>query len=153
MMKKFLCDEMCTELGRWLRTAGYDTVIIKTAMQDQKIFQRAVEEKRVLLTRDRYFKKLDPEGKIVVFFREEGLDKWVEQLKEEGVDWLFRPFSRCLQCNSPFEKFTSPLKSLEGVPKNIKEVWFCPTCDHLFWLGSHTERMESQLKAWQHVDA
>ena len=148
-VNKFLCDQMCSELGRWLRTAGYDTVIIDTPLTDQKIFQQAVKEKRLLLTRDRYFHGIDPQGKTVFYLRGETLDEWATQLKDKGVDWLFCPFSRCLQCNSPFEKITSPAGSLEHIPKNVKEFWSCPTCGNVFWRGSHTERMESQLRAWQ----
>ncbi len=134
-MRKFLCDQMCAELGRWLRAAGYDTVIVDVSMDDRAIFQRAVEEKRLLLTRDRYFKELDPKGETVVFLEGEEIDDWAEQLRERGVDWLYRPFTRCLVCNSVFEK--------RGL-----ERWYCPICEQEFWLGSHTESMHRQLSRW-----
>jgi uncharacterized protein with PIN domain len=85
---------MCAELGRWLRTAGYDTIIINTPLQDREIFKRALEEKRLLLTRDKHFKDIDPERKTVIYLRGEALDGWAEQLKDQGVDWLFCPFYR-----------------------------------------------------------
>jgi poly-gamma-glutamate capsule biosynthesis protein CapA/YwtB (metallophosphatase superfamily)/uncharacterized protein with PIN domain len=151
-MKKFLCDQMCAELGRWLRTAGYDTVIISASLQDQKIFQQAVEEKRLLLTRDKHFKELDPERKTVIYLRGEDLDGWAGQLlRDEGINWLFCPFSRCLQCNSLFEKIPPPDDSHEQIPKHVKEFCSCPTCGKIFWLGSHTTRMENQLRAWQNT--
>ncbi|NGX60311.1 MAG: putative polyglutamine synthesis accessory protein [Chlamydiae bacterium] len=146
---KFLCDQMCSELGRWLRTAGYDTEIITTSFEDRKIFEKAVLEKRLLITRDKHFKEIDPEGKTVIFLIGESLDEWTEQLKEESVDWLFHPFSRCLQCNTPFEKITGPIDVPQDIPEDVTEFWSCPTCKQLFWLGSHTERMESQLESWQ----
>ncbi len=138
-MIKFLCDHMCAELGKWLRIAGYDTVIIEGAMDDKKIFEKAVEENRCLITRDKYFLKLDPEQKTVIYLKEEGLSEWMEQLKEEkNVDWLYRPFSRCLKCNSLFEKTQPPDDLPEQIRTTIKEFWECPACHHLFWLGSHT---------------
>ncbi|MBS0652878.1 MAG: CapA family protein [Verrucomicrobia bacterium] len=147
--KKFLCDQMCLELGRWLRIAGYDTAIIDNSMEDRKIFEKAVEEERRLLTRDRYFTELDPERKIVVYLKGESLDGWAEQLKEEeGVDWLYRPFSRCLHCNDRLEKTSSP-DAPEKILESVKEFWSCPSCHQTFWLGSHTERMLSTLNAWQ----
>lgn len=142
---------MCSQLGRWLRTAGYDTAIVETPLQDREIFKIAIEEKRLLLTRDKHFKDIDPEGKTVIYLRGEALDGWAEQLKEEEVDWLFCPFSRCLQCNSLLEKIPRPVDSLEQLPENGKEFWSCPACAHTFWLGSHTARMESQLRAWQNA--
>lgn len=150
-MQKFLCDQMCAELGRWLRTAGYDTVIINTPLQDREIFERALKEKRLLLTRDKHFKDMDPERKTIIYLRGEVLDGWAEQLKEEGVDWLFCPFSRCLQCNSLLEKISPPVGLLGQMPRDINECWFCPVCDHTFWLGSHTARMESRLREWQNA--
>lgn len=137
-MDKFLCDQMCADLGRWLRAAGYDTIIVDTPMDDRAIFKSAVEERRLLLTRDRFFKELDPEGKTVIYLRGEGLDSWAEQLKDRGVSWLYRPFTRCLQCNSKFEKGDS-------------NTWSCPKCQQLFWLGSHTENMRRQLEQWQGI--
>ncbi|NGX58146.1 MAG: hypothetical protein K940chlam3_01051 [Chlamydiae bacterium] len=149
-MKKFVCDKMCSELGKWLRAAGYDTDIIQTPLEDEEIFNKAVEEERFLITRDKDFKTIDPDKQTVIYLRSEAIDDWARQLKvEEGVDWLFRPFSRCLQCNSPFEKTAPPSEFPEGIPEDAEEFWSCPSCDQLFWLGSHTERMESQLKAWQ----
>lgn len=152
-MKTFICDQMCSELGRWLRIAGYDTEIIQTSMLDQKIFEKAVKDQRLLLTRDKYFKQLDPEGKTAIYLRSENLDEWAEQLKEEvGVNWLFCPFSRCLQCNSVLKKTLQLPEEDKKIPKNVTEFWICPTCQHLFWRGSHTERMENRLKEWQNKD-
>ncbi len=147
-MKKYLCDQMCAQLGRWLRAAGYDTVIIDTPLKDQDILKKSIAEKRLLLTRDRYFNEMDPEGKTVIYLHGEFLDDWVEQLGEEGVDWLFCPFTRCLRCNALFEKNHAPVDLLAQIPEGTKEFWFCANCKQFFWLGSHTERMESQLKEW-----
>lgn len=135
-MEKFLCDLMCVQLGRWLRAAGYDVVIVDASMDDREIFHKAVHERRLLLTRDRFFTELDPDGKTVIYLKGEELGDWAEQLKAKGVDWLFRPFTRCLECNSEFEK-------------TDQVHWFCPSCQQTFWLGSHTENMERQLSEWK----
>ncbi|MBX7067603.1 MAG: Mut7-C RNAse domain-containing protein [Parachlamydiales bacterium] len=130
MEKKFLCDHMCAELGRWLRAAGYDTEIVEGTMPDQAVFEKAVREKRRLLTHDRDFNNFD--AAIVTYLQGESLDDWAGQL---NIDWEFRPFSRCLKCNVILEK------KKEG-------IWVCPVCTQTFWLGSHTERMLEQLKKW-----
>lgn len=146
--KKFLCDQMCAQLGHWLRAAGYDTVIIDTPLKDPDVFKRSIEENRLLLTRDRYFKEMDPEGKRAIYLRSESLDDWAEQLGEEGIDWLFCPFTRCLKCNTLFQKNQVPEDFLKQLPEGIEEFWFCANCKQLFWMGSHTARMEHQLKEW-----
>jgi uncharacterized protein len=51
---RFLCDEMLHGLGRWLRAAGYDTVIAKGGIPDRKLARRRAGEDRILLTKDRH---------------------------------------------------------------------------------------------------
>lgn len=143
-MKKFLVDRMCQELGKWLRAAGYDEEIIDSSMRDPDIFQKAQKEGRSLITRDKYFKEVDPEGKTVIYLKGEDLRGWASQLRDFGVDWLFKPFTRCLKCNVELVKIPPP----EDAPINIKEFWSCPECHEVFWRGSHTERMEEQLSEW-----
>lgn len=147
---KFLCDQMCAELGRWLRIAGYDTEIAQAAMPDAEILKIAEKEKRFLLTRDRRFKELDPEGKTIIYLRSEALDNWAKQLKDETeVNWLFSPFSRCLQCNAMLKEIPPPLERDETIPKDVSQFWICTNCNHLFWRGSHTDNMERQLEKWE----
>ena len=50
---RLICDEMLLRLGRWLRAAGYDTVIAEGGMDDATLIARCAAENRVLLTRDR----------------------------------------------------------------------------------------------------
>lgn len=149
-MRKFLCDAMCSELGRWLRTAGYDTSIVDSPLKDIDIFQKAVQENRLLLTRDQYFKKIDPSGKTVIYLEGESLDGWAKQLKEEqGIDWLYLPFSRCLKCNHLLEETKSTVNVPDKVREATDQFWFCSHCNQVFWRGSHTEKMEERLKSWQ----
>jgi len=148
-MKRFICDQMCGEIARWLRVAGYDTILIDTPLADRDIYRMAIEENRFLLTRDRHFQEIDPQGKTVIYFKSEDLDEWAFLLKGYGINWLLDPFSRCIQCNTPFKKIPPPPQFNDEVPKDVKECWLCPHCNHVFWRGSHTQKMESQLAAWQ----
>src|SRR3990172_2829169 len=114
-MNKFLCDRMCAELGRWLRAAGYDTVIIDNSCSDAAILERAVREGRLLLSRDSDFIRLDPEKKSSFYLKGESLDGWANQLREDlSVDWLYAPFSRCLECNPPPRETAPPSSLPEG---------------------------------------
>lgn len=149
MLKKYLCDQMCSLLGRYLRAAGYDAVIIDCPMDDRSIFQMAVKDQRKLLTRDKFLKNMDSDGETIVLLKGGSLDEWADQLKnEEGVDWVYRPFTRCLDCNCIFEKGSSTDAPV-SVRERISEFWICPQCKKTFWLGSHTDRMLKKLKEWQ----
>lgn len=146
---KFLCDTMCLELGKWLRVAGYDTSYADALASDREIFEKGVAEGRYIITRDKHFKEIDPEEKTVIYLKGEGIDGWAEQLKEKGMNWLFRPFTRCLQCNALLKKNPPPEDLPKDVPEDVTEFWLCPSCNQLFWMGSHTERMERKLRDWQ----
>ncbi len=148
--KRFICDAMCSQLGRWLRIAGYDTIIIDTPIADKDIFQRAVQEDRLLLTRDQYFQKLDPSKKTVIYLKEDALDSQAQQLKEEiHLNWLYQPFSRCLECNHLLKKIKMPPDVPDRVKEKTDQFWACTHCHHTFWRATHTEKMEEKLKGWQ----
>lgn len=149
---KFLCDEMLAGLGRWLRAAGYDTAITETQTEDSKILERAIREKRLLLTRDHHFQTMISDGKTVIFLNQNTLEECVHELKRQlNIDWLHDPFSRCLECNAALVK-PKPEAVLEQVPESIRSAtdrfWYCPHCEKVYWKGSHTERMLEQLKTW-----
>lgn len=147
---QFLCDQMLAGLGKWLRTAGYDTEIAADGIPDSLILEKAVKEKRLLLTRDRHFIEMNaPEG-VIVYLKGNSLEEWIRELGKE-INWLYRPFSRCLVCNAVLTEATQ--KNIERqVPLDVRSIvqkfWYCPQCDKVYWEGSHTARMLVQLQAW-----
>lgn len=153
MLMHFICDEMLASLGRWLRTAGYDTEIITYPMQDSEIFERAQKENRLLITRDRHFLEMHDSQKHVVFLKGNTLEECINELNERlGLNWLLRPFSRCIVCNSSLLESDDP-SILDQVPimvqEKAKEFWYCPRCKKVYWAGTHTQKMLEQLQMWQ----
>lgn len=145
----FLCDEMLQRLGRWLRAAGYDTAIAAAGTDDRDLVRQAAAEERWLLTRDQH---------MAVFRNGQGRVVWLEQnaVPEQvavvtarfAVDWLLRPFSRCLDCNTPIiparpEQYA---QLPEGALLISPQAWYCPQCDKLYWEGSHVRRMRHTLE-------
>lgn len=150
---KFICDEMLAGLGRWLRAAGYDTEIVQTPMHDREILNRATDEGRLLLTRDRHFQEMQTDQKTVIFLGANSLEECIRELKHQlKINWLLNPFSRCLECNSTFVE-PDPQIALIEVPKSIRatieQLWYCPKCEKVYWQGSHTQHMLEQLQIWQ----
>lgn len=150
---KFLCDQMLAGLGRWLRAAGYDTEIVETPIEDGKILESALREKRLLLTRDQHFTEMQAAEKTVIFLTGNSVEECILELNRLlKVDWLLDPFSRCLQCNSLLvEPDAQSIRT--QVPADVlsfsDRFWYCPQCQKVFWKGSHTDRMLEQLEAWQ----
>ncbi len=149
---RFLCDQMLAGLGKWLRAAGYDTVIIENSEKDKEILEYALKEKRCLLTRDHHFLHMRAPEEAVIFLNGNSIrDCVIELNKRLQIDWLYRPFSRCLVCNTLLEKPDGQM--LEDVPLKVREeaktIWHCTHCQKVFWEGSHTRRMVKQLHLWQ----
>lgn len=146
---KFLCDEMLKGLARWLRAAGYDTHIGPDGTPDSELIEQARQQKRIFLTRDRRLATQQPAGDTLVLLECNAEKACLEELRHRlGVDWLYRPFSRCLKCNTPLLE-ADPARWRE-VPEQSRalatRLLYCPSCDQLFWDGGHVARMRKQLE-------
>lgn len=149
---RFLCDQMLTGLGRWLRVAGYDTIIIEASLDDAEIYVIAQADKRRLLTRDHHFLEMTGASETVCHLTSNSLTGCIHEVTAKlGINWLYNPFSRCLVCNSVFSEATDP-NLLELVPEDVRKTAhhfsYCVPCEKLYWQGSHTERMHQKLVDW-----
>jgi uncharacterized protein with PIN domain len=144
-MKGLLCDEMLQRLCRWLRAAGYDAALTRLGAADREVIDRAVAEDRLLITRDREF--LDRrEAHRVFYLATDDLAAQAAALRDAlGIDWLHKPFSRCLLCNTELAQPPLHLRP----PKAPSLLLHCPSCDKLYWEGTHVRRMREQLADWQ----
>lgn len=143
---KFLCDEMLKGLARWLRTAGYDVVMEPDGTGDRPLIERALEEERLLLTRDRTLLEIRHAKRVVVVLEGNGLEDCMREVTRKlGVNWLLNPFSRCSLCNTLLIETERP----PDFPPDIEQVFLCPSCHKYYWHGGHVERMRHRLERWQ----
>lgn len=151
MVMRLLCDEMLVGLARWLRAAGHDAATPVPGDDDRRLIARAAVEERVFLTRDRPIARHKAAAGLVLILESESLDAQAVELRRRlRVDWLADPFSRCLVCNvslvtaRPQEMARAPdAARLGGGP-----FCRCPSCERLYWPGSHARRMRARLEAW-----
>ncbi len=141
---------MLMRLGRWLRAAGHDVRMFPPGTPDAVLLAAARREARMLITRDRRM----PASHNVLVLGSNGTDACARELaRRAGIDWLYRPFSRCLLCNRPLQ--AGDCKDLEQVPPESRRysdrTWRCEHCRRLYWYGSHTRRMLLQLQTWDAV--
>jgi len=149
---RFLCDEMLKGLGKWLRAAGYDTLVAAPGASDRDLLACAIEEKRLLITRDRSFLQRKGSDGVVLLLTESGLENWIRTLSSElAIDWLHAPFTRCLICNRPLAAGPGPhaAQMPDYVPAEGVPSFHCPDCARAFWRGGHVERMRRRLEKWQ----
>ena len=148
---RFVCDEMLKRLGHWLRVAGYDVLILPDGSDDRELIECACRESRLLLSSDRRLAEHGDAADWLVPLDCQGLDDCAAVLgRQLPIDWLYRPFSRCMLCNTPLRD-ASPAQR-HRVPTAARRqtsiVRYCPTCDQLFWHGSHVDRMRERLQGW-----
>lgn len=141
---RFILDNHLGKLAAYLRMFGFDA-IYRNDYQDEELAYVTAELNRILLTRDRQLlmrktiqfgyliRSLDPENQVVEFFRRFNLTDQIT------------PFHRCLRCNNPLKPIQKEaiLDRLQPLTKKyFHEFHICPSCQQLYWKGSHYERME-----------
>lgn len=152
---RLLCDEMLHRLGRWLRAAGYDTVIAGNGTADGAILAQAQAEDRVLVTRDRALAARAGPAVRTFALDSDRLDEGARQLRDRlGIDWCRAPFTRCLVDNTPL-RAAEPSEHARvppGAHAPDGTLTTCPACGRLYWPGGHVRRMLARLAEWQGRD-
>ncbi len=146
---KFLCDEMLGRLARYLRAAGYDTALAENGETDAALLRRAHDEGRRFLTCDRLVFEHKAAQGVALLLPAGDLDILAKVLRERaGVDWLHRPFTRCLVDNAVLAAAGG--EHAERLPGNVplRQVLHCPQCGRVYWAGSHHRRMRARLLRW-----
>ncbi len=143
------CDEMLARRGRWLRAAGYDVAIASPGERDGALLQRAAEERRLFITRDRrLLEHHAAAGRVILLQANTLAGQFAELSGRLAIDWLCKPFSRCLGCNS--ELIEADAQQRVRVPaealREDERLLYCPRCDKSYWSGSHVKRMRLKLE-------
>jgi uncharacterized protein with PIN domain len=141
---RFIADAMLGRLARWLRIMGFDTAY-DAHITDADLVRRSLEEKRVVLTRDRALAEEWRVASIYVVASETG----VEQLREVARAFDLRAdvslFTRCSVCNARLDP-ASRQSIRDDVPERIfathEAFQRCPGCSRVYWRGSHVDRMQ-----------
>jgi uncharacterized protein with PIN domain len=149
---RFLCDEMLCGLGRWLRAAGYDTVIAAGGLPDRTLATLCAREHRVMLTKDRRLAMTVEATAPAMLVPGDSVDQAARALRTAfDIDWLRAPFTRCIVDNRPLK--AAPPSSTTQVPEKSRAAGgplrLCPACGRLYWPGGHVRRMQRRLIAWQ----
>ncbi|MEJ5211589.1 MAG: Mut7-C RNAse domain-containing protein [Burkholderiales bacterium] len=151
-LPRFLCDVMLARLARWLRAAGYDTALAAPDAPDDALVRRAVLEDRWLLTLDRQIADHRAgRGRVIVLEHGPVAVQAARLAETLALDWLARPFSRCLLDNALLTP-ASP-HAVSRLPARVQAeasgFAACPACGRIYWAGSHHRRMHATLTAWQ----
>jgi len=155
MGTKFIADNNVGRLARWLRLLGYDTLLFKQK-DDNQMIRIALSEDRVILTKDAQFMKrrLVTNGTLkTVHVEQDDPGRQVQEVvKTLGLDYHFKPFSLCLECNTLLvARDREDVRNL--VPARVFETQTqytqCPACHRIYWPGTHWQTMGKKLQDLQ----
>lgn len=149
---KFIADNNVGKLARWLRLMGYDTLLLKEK-DDKKLISTALSEGRIILTKDTQFvrRRVVTSGKVkaMLVTHDDPNLQARELAKTLNLDYHFRPFSICLECNQPLVARRKE-EIQEVVPPHVlktkSEYTQCPTCHRVYWQGTHWQAMIKKLQ-------
>jgi uncharacterized protein with PIN domain len=141
-----MADNMLGTLAKWLRVAGADCAYAD-GMDDDGLVEVA-SAGRTVLTRDRLLaQRCGPRG---LYVGSDDLDEQILLVMDAFPEVMeARPLSRCLVCNvpvEPLERADAEGRVPEGVLQRHHEFWACPSCQRVFWRGTHVENMLARLE-------
>lgn len=151
---RFLCDEMFGHLCRYLRAAGFDTLLAQNGESDAELLKRCHDEGRQFLTRDRLVGEHKAAAGVALILPHENLDRLAVILGHHyRLDWLVNAFTRCLVDNTPL--VTADGATAARAPLDARRpgemLSTCPLCGRVYWRGSHYKRMHARLADWQRM--
>ena len=143
----FILDNHLGQLATYLRMLGFDC-LYRNDYQDDELARVSTEEGRVLLTRDRQLlmRKVIRRGYCI--HQTDPRLQAAELLRRFKLFGQVKPFQRCLRCNSPLQPVAKQdiIERLELLTKKYyDEFRICPSCDQIYWKGSHFEHMQQMI--------
>jgi uncharacterized protein with PIN domain len=145
--QRFLLDVHLGALARRMRLLGLDTGYDRDS-DDPELVERAVAERRVLLTKDRGLLRRHalPSGAYV---RGDRADEQLADVLDRFAPRL-APWTRCPACNgvlvtATFEEVRDRIAP--GTRRSYTTFARCPGCGRVYWRGAHSARLEGIVAA------
>lgn len=143
----FVLDVHLGRLARWLRLLGFD-VLYRNDYEDAEIVRIAVDEQRVVLTRDRG----------LLFHASITHARWLHSIELEtqllevldrfNLRGQIRLIRRCALCNGVIRPVAKSviLDQLKPLTARYFDHFFrCTSCGRIYWKGSHYDRIVRRL--------
>jgi len=141
---RFVLDVHLGRLATYLRMLGFDT-LYRNDYTDAELAHISSSESRILLTRDRGLLKRSIVTHGYCLRTTNPREQLVEVVRRFDLFTSIKPFQRCLRCNGllqPVDKAAIIDRLQPQTRRHYHEFRRCQTCDHIYWKGSHYERMQ-----------
>jgi len=144
---RFVLDVHLGRLAAFMRLLGFDSVY-RNDLDDAEIVEIASADQRVVLTRDVGLLK---NGRVTrgAFVHEiDPIRQLSEVVERFDLSTRTKPFTRCTCCNGPIDAMSAEharSRVPEGVADTFHRFNHCPSCDQVFWAGSHCDRLRERF--------
>ena len=143
----FVADAHLGGLARLLRMTGFDT-LYDNHFDDQEIEAIAARDGRIVLTRDRELLKRRSITHGCYVHALKSAQQLVEIFERLDLGRSARPFTLCMDCNSPLRAIDKALVT-HRLPPSVQQCHerfsTCDVCQRVFWEGSHWQCMSRLL--------
>jgi uncharacterized protein with PIN domain len=151
---RFVADVMVGKLARWMRVLGFD-VAYSNGFRDDEIVCLSVSENRIVLTRDRELASRRAADECLLIESSDYKEQIRQVLRAFDLK-TFRIFSRCLECNALLQNVDKEAV-FERVPHYVyltqDRFASCPSCNRVYWHGTHANEMLKRLPIQIQQDA
>jgi len=146
----FMADRMLIKVGKYLRILGYDCEW-SLSLRTHDVIHRANREERVFLTRNTHLADQYPDVSYVRhILSTDPVVQLRQVMAEEDLDPHTFLFSRCVRCNVVLEPVRSKEQIRAFVHPNVyrryEQFYTCPSCETVFWKGSHVRNTCRKLE-------
>jgi len=138
---------MLGRLARMLRLLGYDTYYAKD-MTAAQLLALGQSGERMVLTRGETARRFPHLDKVLSLKSEYPAQQLRELVERLGLDTRSGLWTRCTLCNAPIERVEKAVVEALVEAKIFQlyeEFYRCTGCGHVYWKGSHVERILRNL--------
>jgi len=148
MEPRFVADRMLGRLARMLRLLGYDT-LYSPAVTLAQLQEMARRGDRLVLTRGDAQKRFPALQNVYSIQSERPPEQLRDVVEHYGLETHAGLWTRCTLCNALIEKVEKQEVESRLDPKILQlyqEFFRCTGCAHIYWRGSHVERITVNLQ-------
>ena len=143
----FVLDVHLGKLARLLRMLGFDT-LYRNDYTDNEIIKISINEKRIILTRDRGVLKHNSVTHGYCVRSTKPIEQTREVLHRFDIYSQVKPFCRCIQCNGVIDEIAKE-SIIDQLPARtatfFNKFYACLDCGKIYWKGSHYKGMKEKL--------
>jgi len=144
----FIADINLGDIVKYARILGLD-VYYDPSLSTGEIIEISKRKNRVILTKSRKLLKFKDVTRGIFIWPGTTIEQIRRIIDNLDIKSNIKPFSRCLCCNSLL-KIVLKEKILDRIPPKTKtfydEYVQCPSCDKIYWKGTHYMHMEKVIK-------